>query len=364
MKIGVTIKQQRKKKDVTQEKLAEYLGITYQAVSKWENGTALPDITLIVPLANYFGVSVDCLFSFEEDANAAKAQEYLTEYQKLLNIGDIPACVTLLRKALAEYPRNFNIMQGLAKELGQLGFNDGNTPIIEFLTEAITLAERVLEDCTDEPTRHNAIQTLCFAYRDIGQKEKAVALAKKIPPLHRSADFLLGMILDGDEKVFQMQKNIETYTDEIGRILDYMPRDSQFALNIDEKIICIETAINLYKTIFYDENYLFYHIRLTDCFFKLAAYNAEKNPKIAIHHLLAAEKHLLASEGVLDKTANYTTVFLNKCTHEPANTCKSFTDSERELFIKNLDRNCFKPLHENIEFLQLKNRFTMEATEK
>ena len=56
LKIGDKIKSLRKAQDITQEKLAAYLNISYQAISKWENGTALPDITLVPKIANFFGV--------------------------------------------------------------------------------------------------------------------------------------------------------------------------------------------------------------------------------------------------------------------------------------------------------------------
>ena len=59
LKIGDKIKSLRKAQDITQEKLAAYLNISYQAISKWENGTALPDITLVPQIANFFGVSAD-----------------------------------------------------------------------------------------------------------------------------------------------------------------------------------------------------------------------------------------------------------------------------------------------------------------
>lgn len=59
LKTGQIIKDLRKKQDVTQEKLADYLNISYQAISKWENGTALPDITLIPKIANFFGVTTE-----------------------------------------------------------------------------------------------------------------------------------------------------------------------------------------------------------------------------------------------------------------------------------------------------------------
>ncbi|QUI22026.1 methyltransferase domain-containing protein [Vallitalea pronyensis] len=63
--ITLAITQLRKEKGITQGELADYLGITYQAVSKWENGTTLPDISLLPALASYFQVSVDQLLGLE-----------------------------------------------------------------------------------------------------------------------------------------------------------------------------------------------------------------------------------------------------------------------------------------------------------
>ena len=64
MNIGSKIKELRKQRGITQEQLADSIGVSFQAVSKWENNIALPDITLAPVLANYFGVSMDELFDF------------------------------------------------------------------------------------------------------------------------------------------------------------------------------------------------------------------------------------------------------------------------------------------------------------
>ena len=58
MNIGNKIKELRKQRGVTQEQLAESMGISFQAVSKWENNIAFPDITLLPVLARYFDVSM------------------------------------------------------------------------------------------------------------------------------------------------------------------------------------------------------------------------------------------------------------------------------------------------------------------
>ena len=59
MNLGSKIKELRKQRGITQEQLANAIGISFQAVSKWENNIALPDITLAPVLANYFGVTMD-----------------------------------------------------------------------------------------------------------------------------------------------------------------------------------------------------------------------------------------------------------------------------------------------------------------
>ncbi len=70
--IGQTIRQLRRAKGVTQEDLAGALNLTYQAVSKWENGTAQPDIMLMPSLATYFGVTIDELFGYKLDVMTNK----------------------------------------------------------------------------------------------------------------------------------------------------------------------------------------------------------------------------------------------------------------------------------------------------
>lgn len=62
--IGNKIKSLRKKHNLTQEQLAEQLGISFQSISKWENNIALPDIALVPTIAAYFGISIDELFDY------------------------------------------------------------------------------------------------------------------------------------------------------------------------------------------------------------------------------------------------------------------------------------------------------------
>jgi transcriptional regulator with XRE-family HTH domain len=65
IKIGNIISQKRKEKGITQEELANYLGVSKPAVSKWESGQSYPDILLLPVIASYFNISVDQLIGYE-----------------------------------------------------------------------------------------------------------------------------------------------------------------------------------------------------------------------------------------------------------------------------------------------------------
>lgn len=69
IEVGKKIKQLRAYKGITQDALANYLNISFQAVSKWENGTAMPDITLLPKISTYFGITIDELFTLDQEAH-------------------------------------------------------------------------------------------------------------------------------------------------------------------------------------------------------------------------------------------------------------------------------------------------------
>lgn len=77
--IGQKIKELRRKNDLTQEKLADSLGVSYQAVSKWETGVSSPDLSLIVPLARLFEVTTDELLGRVRKVSALKRMKNYTK---------------------------------------------------------------------------------------------------------------------------------------------------------------------------------------------------------------------------------------------------------------------------------------------
>ncbi len=80
LKLGATIKKLRTERGITQEELANKIGVSFQAVSKWETNTTTPDIAIIPQLALFFGVSIDSLFAINKDDYMERISNTFTQY--------------------------------------------------------------------------------------------------------------------------------------------------------------------------------------------------------------------------------------------------------------------------------------------
>ena len=112
--MGQIIKRLRKANGFTQEELAEQIGVTFQAVSKWENGVGLPDISQIVPLANALKVSTDVLFG---QLNTSYSDEVAILVRDAYNLVDgvgstesLLCCYQALQDGLERYPNDITLL--------------------------------------------------------------------------------------------------------------------------------------------------------------------------------------------------------------------------------------------------------------
>lgn len=112
--MGEIIKSLRKEEGITQETLAEFLRVTPQAISKWENNTGMPDISQIVPLANIFGVSTDLLFGLEKKDDEKEIQAILDDAESVFTSVQTPdqfrLCYEKTIEGLKKYPNNPTIL--------------------------------------------------------------------------------------------------------------------------------------------------------------------------------------------------------------------------------------------------------------
>ena len=111
--LGRVIKRLRTEQGVTQDALAEYLGISYQAVSKWETGTTLPDITLLPKLAVFFGVRIDELFSVNHEDELERIDTMLEK--ETMTDQNYAYAKRILDGILRENPKDVSAMKRYAK---------------------------------------------------------------------------------------------------------------------------------------------------------------------------------------------------------------------------------------------------------
>ena len=124
--LGQKIRELRQRDGRTQEALAEAIGVTSQAVSRWEANGGYPDMETIPSIANYFGVSIDELFGYSNE-RSKKIDELVAkiEQMNLQNNGEdinIDECISFARNALIEFPNNEKIMLCLASVLYNAGY--------------------------------------------------------------------------------------------------------------------------------------------------------------------------------------------------------------------------------------------------
>ena len=112
--IGKTIKELRKSRNLTQEELAEKIGVTAQAVSKWENESGMPDLSQIVPLAHVFGVSADTILGTGDIKKNEDISEIMRRAQSKITFPLTIECLTakynVLLEGLKIYPNNFTLI--------------------------------------------------------------------------------------------------------------------------------------------------------------------------------------------------------------------------------------------------------------
>ncbi|MGX8692484.1 MAG: helix-turn-helix domain-containing protein [Clostridia bacterium] len=167
----------RRQRKLTQEKLAEALGVTVGAVYKWESGQSLPELNLIVELADLFDTSVDVLLGYQMKDNRLEPMlDRLCQYCRTLD----PAALGEAEKALARYPHSFRAVHVCAQVY--LAFGAGHHDQAE-LRRALELLERALvllpqneDPRISETTISGELATVRFL---LGEREASLELWKR-----------------------------------------------------------------------------------------------------------------------------------------------------------------------------------------
>ncbi len=220
MNLGNRIKMLRKQHGITQEQLAGVLGVSFQAVSKWENGITLPDITLAPKIAAYFGVSLDELFDFSLKEMTADIEQIASKAHAFRET-DPEKSREILEDGLKKYPENDILLNNLLYVLNYSKYPD----------ETIAAANRLIEKTTQSDVKYDALRFLAYAYKAKGDLKSAERAIDLIPEIYFTKLTEIAFLLSGQKKfeaaekqkwisfenMLQMLCKVAEYYEEIGQ---------------------------------------------------------------------------------------------------------------------------------------------------
>jgi transcriptional regulator with XRE-family HTH domain len=114
MQIGEVIRKYRKERDLTQEEMANCLGVTAPAVNKWENGNSMPDILLLAPIARLLGISLETLLSFHEELTTEEINHLVYEADERLKNKTYEEAFQWAKTIIEQYPNCEELILQLA----------------------------------------------------------------------------------------------------------------------------------------------------------------------------------------------------------------------------------------------------------
>ncbi len=297
MNIGKTIKKLRLEKEMTQEQLAEKLNISVSAVSQWEIGKTMPDISMIPLLVDVFGVTADELLCIKSDEAEKRVAVYLQEADALYHAWKYEELVTLLAGAYAEFPYHMGIAEKYAFALAQTMQEHP-----ERIDKCILLNEKILERSTDDKVRYRALLRMCDCYDQKGDKESLLYYVKKLPRHpHQCGDVLMrryGLIPDADKvETYQTYflSHIYEAKNYLMAIADPDYTNPCNTCTAEERICVLEQMINITHVVYGTEHLCNENETLYELHRIIGAlYLFDKKPEPALEHFEKAFTYALA----------------------------------------------------------------------
>lgn len=332
MQIDKIIKELRLENGMTQEQLADLLGVSMQSVSRWETGICCPDITLLPIIANIFNVNTDKLLGYESerDKKIEKIINNVNSYGIKGRSDDlwIEECLNIVRCGLVEFPQNEKLMMCLADTLYESGYRKLNSHFYydesgylqykaethksnEYWREAIKLCETLIRSSKDNEIFTKATFILVDLYNLLGNSEKAVMYASKMPELKYSKESLLTLASTGKEFDNYNKELLFKLADTFAKQTIHGIKNNLHNYELDNVVTKIRRAISIFNIISENEDFGNYHSTLIQMYLYLSRVEFEKGLKDdcfisldnALKHARKLEK-LVGNESITNELSN------------------------------------------------------------
>lgn len=356
MSIGTTIKKLRRERDMTQEQLAEYLGVTANAVSQWECDRTAPDISQLPLLVRIFNVTADELLEINLANKELEITELHDKVYELTRIGRNKDAFEFARNAYKRYPDSYDLMYAYASSFCYVVYDNSYTAEEKevFRAECMKLLENIAEGCTEEHLRQHAMSNLCWMYRDCGQLEKAEEIVEKFPILINSREFLRTGLYGGSKEIKVTRSLLYVLIEHLSNRMIRNCRTDSGEWYYSEKEMCelYQKQLAFLGLMFENGDYGFYYSDVWEAHKNIAAFYAQQND---------TEKTLLHLEAAVKAIIRYLHDFYKKKYTYTSLLFKNYEDSGEEIWYSSNDNDAAELLmfiqEEKFDFLRGNERF-------
>ena len=313
MNLGLKIKELRKLNKITQQDLAEMLGVSYQAISRWENNITSPDITTLPVLANIFNVTVDYLLDVNINNNDILIKEIYDAYWSLTNEEKWHEAKLLLEEKIKLYPNSYFLKDKLLNVYYRLMFDNDKEL---YQDKIIKLANDIMHNSLIPEFKFSAIQSLIFIYESQGNFEKGKELLELVPDISYSKEMLKEHTLTGVEKEIAIQE----HSYDVLSIFEHILLRTMFKKPEGERVNHLLKYKELLDSIFDNKDYGSYNYNLSFIYLQCAIACAKtKNKEDTLRYLNLSIEHIEQYFTLKEKSRviKHTSFLVNKLKDDP-----------------------------------------------
>ncbi|MBE6626737.1 MAG: helix-turn-helix domain-containing protein [Ruminococcaceae bacterium] len=295
IKIGQKIKQLRQRDGRKQEDLANALGVSPQAISRWEASGGYPDMELIPAIANYFNISIDELFGYSKD-RGDKLKAILSKADKAIGEnGDMTECVEMLRAAIEEFPSEPKLYMNLGFALDLLGWkkygarsytrNDSDYAYEDteynsqnvYWQEALRAYEKALTFDISAEDRDVMTQRLVLYYAKMGYTDRAKTLASKQNSIISCRETLMPKATEAEERDKYQGEAIISLLTELKNVICNSVCSKISLFTQAEGIKLFVDLAQLYESVFSDGRCGVVHYHLSELYLHAVVFESRLN---------------------------------------------------------------------------------------